>query len=168
MELTLSKRTLSIFAVTALVAIGAYALANRYGVFDMDVSLLDPRTWFANASEAETDSPAIKAVEMALSPTGDQAQWEASICSNMTEQGCTIFKSIYAKPLWELQLEVTDVSFVKVVDELEDGSQVWRLEAVKPDGAILPVYIHTEQNEAGEWLLVRILFDQETRKYEQK
>jgi len=57
---------------------------------------------------------------------------------------------------------------VKVVDELEDGSQVWRLEAVKPDGAILPVYIHTEQNEAGEWLLVRILFDQETRKYEQK
>jgi hypothetical protein len=134
----------------------------------MDVSLLDPRTWFANASEAETDSPAIKAVEMALSPTGDQAQWEASICSNMTEQGCTIFKSIYAKPLWELQLEVTDVSFVKVVDEIEDGSQVWQLESVKPDGSKMPTYIHAEQNEVGKWLLIRILFDQETRKYEEK
>lgn len=168
MELTLSKRTLSIFAVVALVAIGAYALANRYGVFDMDVSSLDPRTWFANAGEAETDTPAIKAVEAALSPVGDQAQWEAFICSNMTEQGCTIFKSIYAKPLWELQLEVTDVSFVKVVDELKDGSQVWQLESVKPDGSIMPTYVHTEQNEVGEWLLVRILFDQETRKYEEK
>ncbi len=168
MELTLSKRTLSIFAVAALVAIGAYALANRYGVFDMDVFSLDPRTWFAYAGEAETDAPAIKAVEAALSPTGDQAQWEASICSNMTEQGCMIFKSIYAKPLWELQLEVTGVSFVKVVDELDDGSQVWRLESVKPDGSTMPIYIHAGLNEAGEWLLIRILFDQETRKYEEK
>ena len=168
MELTLSKRTLSIFAVAALVAIGAYALANRYGVFDMDVSLLDPRTWFANTGEAETDSPAIKAVEVALSPTGDQVQWEASICSNMTEQGCAIFKSIYAKPFWELQLEVTDVSFVKVVDELEDGSQVWQLESVKLDGSKMPTYIHAEQNDVGKWLLIRILFDQETRKYEEK
>lgn len=168
MELTLSKRTLSIFAVAALVVIGAYALANRYGVFETDVSSLDPRTWFANAGDAETDALAIKAVEAALSPTGDQAQWESSICSNMTEQGCTIFKSIYAKPFWELQLEVTDVSFVKVVEELESGGQVWQVESTKSDGSTMPTYIHTEQNEAGEWLLVRILFDQEARKYEQK
>ncbi len=168
MELTLSKRGLSIFAVVALVAISAYSLAYRFGMFDMDISLLDPRTWFVDAGVFSEEAPAIKAVEAALSPAADQTQWATSICSNMTEQGCTIFKSVYAKPLWELQLDVADVSFVKVVDELEDGSQVWHLEAVKPDGTILPVYIHAERNEAGEWLLVRILFDQETRRYEQK
>lgn len=168
MELTLSKRILSIFAVAVLVAIGVYSLANRYGVFDMDVLSLDPFTWFASTGEDATDAPAIRAVETALSPAENQAQWEVSICSNMTPQGCTIFKSIYAMPLWELQRDGADVSFVEVVEELDDGSQVWHLDAAKPDGAVLPVYIHTSQNEAGEWLLVRILFDQETRKYEQK
>ena len=167
MELTVSKRSLSILAVVILAGIGFFSLANRFGVFDMDLSSLNPRGWFAS-DEIAADTPAIRAVKAALSPAEDHAQWETSICSNMTEQGCTIFKSIYSQPLWKLPRDGADVSFVEVVDELEDGGQVWHLDAAKPDGTVSPVYIHTSQNEAGEWLLVRILFDQETRKYEQK
>ena len=168
MELTLSKRTLAIFAVVALVLIGAYSLASRYGVFDMDMPSIDPHTWFVSAEEMAKDAPAIRAVKTAMSPTEDQAQWETAVCSDMTQQGCMIFKSIYSKPLWGMELDVTDVSFVKLIEELEGGGQVWRLESIKSDGSTMPTYIHTEQNDAGEWLLVRILFDQETRKYEQK
>ena len=168
MELTISKRSLSILAVVILIGIGFYSLANRFGVFDLNLSSLNPQTWFPGVDDVASDAPAIMAVKAALSPAEDQAQWEASICSNMTEQGCTIFKSIYAKPLWELQLEVIDVSFVKVVEELEGGGQVWLLESTMSDGSTMPTFIHTEQNEVGEWLLVRILFDQETRKYEEK
>lgn len=168
MELTVSKRSMSILAVVILAGIGFFSLANRFGVFDLNLSSLNPQTWFPGVDDVASDAPAIMAVKAALSPAEDQAQWEASICSNMTEQGCTIFKSIYSQPLWELPRDGADVSFVEVVDELEDGSQVWHLDAAKPDGTVLPVYIHTSQNGAGEWLLVRILFDQETRKYEQK
>jgi hypothetical protein len=168
MELTVSKRSLSIFAVVILTGIGLFSLANRFGLFDVNLSSLDPRTWFTTGEVSAEQTPALKAVETALSPADDQAQWEASICSNMTEQGCTIFKSIYAKPLWEMPREGAAVSFVEVVDELEDGSQVWHLDAAKPDGTASPVYIHTARNEEGERLLIRILFDQETRKYEQK
>lgn len=163
MELTISKRSLSIFAVVILAGIGFYSLANRFGLFDVG-----PRTWFTTNEVSAEKVPAMKAVEVALSPADDQVEWEASICSNMTEQGCTIFKSVYAKPLWEMPRDGASVSFVEVVDEFEDGSQAWHLEVVKPDRVTLPVYIHAGQNEAGEWLLIRILFDQETRKYEQQ
>ena len=71
MELTISKRSLSILAVVILIGIGFYSLANRFGVFDLNLSSLNPQTWFPGVDDVASDAPAIMAVKAALSPAED-------------------------------------------------------------------------------------------------
>ncbi len=64
-----------------------------------------------------------------------------------------------------MQGKISSVSFIEIAETLEDGSQVWKTEVADGE-TILPVYIHVTQNDAGQWLLNRVLFAQEAAKYE--
>ena len=85
----------------------------------------------------------------------------------MTEKGCELFRAMFANPFWKSSLigKTTSITFIKIADTLEDGSQVWKTE-IADNEATLPVYIHVTQNDAGQWLLNRVLFPQEAAKYE--
>jgi hypothetical protein len=164
MELVLPKEKLQKAAIILLVVTGLAAIALRVnwgGAMDGLFSLFQPP---AHAGEFE-DEPALSAVKAILAPGADQSAWEESVCANMTEDGCLIFKAIYAKPLFDMPREGVSATFVKVVDELDDGTKVWLINAVPPAGDPTPVYAHVSQNESGDWLLIRVLFDQETEKY---
>jgi hypothetical protein len=164
MELVLPKEKLQKAAIILLVVIGLAAIALRVnwdGAMDGLFSFFQPA---ANASEFE-DEPALFAVKAIFAPGGDQSAWEDSVCAHMTGEGCQIFKAIYAKPLFDMPREGATVSFVKVADELDDGTKVWLIDAVSPGGETMSVYTHVSQDKSGDWLLIRVLFDQETEKY---
>jgi hypothetical protein len=164
MELVLPKEKLQKAAIILLVVIGLAAIALRVnwgGAMDGLFSFFQPT---ANVGEFE-DEPALFAVKAIFAPGGDQSAWEDSVCAHMTGKGCQIFKAIYAKPLFDMPREGATASFVKVADDLDDGTKVWLIDAVSPDGETMSVYTHVSQNESGDWLLIRVLFDQETEKY---
>jgi hypothetical protein len=164
MEFVLPKEKLQKAAIILLVVIGLAALALRVnwgGAMDGLVSLFQSA---AHAGEFENE-PALSAVKAIFAPGADQSEWEGSVCANMTGEGCQIFKAIYAKPLFDMPREGASTTFVKVADELDDGTKVWLINAVPSDGNPTPVYAHVSQNESGDWHLIRVLFDQETEKY---
>lgn len=167
MELVLPKEKLQKAAIILLVVIGLAALALRVnwgGAAKWTTGLFSLFQSPAHAGEFE-DEPALSAVKAIFAPGADQSAWEESICTNMTEGGCQIFKAIYAKPLFDMPRKGVSVTFVKIVDELDDGTKVWLINADSSDGNPTPVYAHVSQNESGDWLLIRVLFDQETEKY---
>ncbi|WKZ38302.1 MAG: hypothetical protein QY332_10210 [Anaerolineales bacterium] len=164
MELVLPKEKLQKASIILLVVIGLAAIAFRVnwgGAMDGLFSLFQPAV---HAGEFE-DEPALSAVKAIFAPGADQSAWEESVCANMTKDGCQIFKTIYAKPLFDMPRGGVSVTFVKVADELDDGTKVWLIKVVPPDGNPMPVYAHVSQNESGDWVLIRVLFDQETEKY---
>jgi hypothetical protein len=164
MELVLPKEKLQKAAIILLVVIGLAAIAFRVnwgGAMDGLFSFFQPP---AHAGEFE-DDPALSAVKAIFAPGTDQSAWEESVCANMTREGCQIFKAIYAKPLFDMPREGVSATFVKVADELDDGTKVWLINVVPTAGHPMSVYAHVSQNESGDWLLIRVLLDQETEKY---
>jgi hypothetical protein len=163
MELVLSKEKLQKIALILLVVIGLTAIAFRMNWGSVMNRL---PSFFSSAKEEEfKNEPALSAIEMVFAPGADQSAWEESVCAHMTLEGCQVFKAIYAKALFAMPRNGASAKFVKVVDSFDDGSQVWLITAVPSDGSPIPVYAHVSQNESGDWLLIRILFDQETEKY---
>jgi hypothetical protein len=164
MELVLPKEKLQKAAIILLVVIGLAALALRVnwgGAMDGLFSFFQSPD---HAGEFE-DEPALFAVKAIFAPGTDQSAWEESVCVNMTDDGCLIFKAIYAKPLFDMPREGVSATFVKVTDELDDGTKVWLIDTIPYAGNPMPVYAHVYQNESGDWYLIRVLFDQETEKY---
>lgn len=163
MEITLSKRLLSnvigIF-ILAITLLGGYYFWSR-GLF---------QNWLPVSETVQTmpaDEPAMVSLEIMYSPIGERSSWEENVCAGMTEKGCEMFHAMFAELIWKSAVEGKTVSvrFIETVDTLEDGSQVWKTE-VSDGEASSPVYIHVAQNEAGQWLLNRVLFSQETAKYQ--
>ncbi len=149
------------FVLVIFALIGGGYVAWKSGLLD---------ELFAQAqsvSAAPAKEPAMESLAALYSPNGERPAWETQVCVGMTEQGCKLFHNIFANPIWNsaLQGKTASVTFVKVAKTLEDGSQVWQTE-VADSQATLPVYIHVTQNEAGQWLLNRVLFAQEAAKYE--
>ena len=163
MEITLSKRSLSnilgIFMFVVVLLGGYYAWSQ--GLFQGWL----PATETVQAAPA--DEPAMTSLELMYSPTGERSSWDEDVCAGMTEKGCGMFHAMFAEPIWKSYVEEKTVTsvFIETVDTLEDGSQVWKTE-VSDGEASAPIYIHVTQNEAGQWLLNRVLFTQETNKYQ--
>lgn len=163
MEITLSKKTL-VNAVSGLLVV----LAVVGGYYVWTQGLL--QEWFPRAEAvqaAQADEPALTSLESMYSPSGERAEWEARVCAGMSEKGCVVFKGMYAEAIWKSPQKgrTASAAFIEVAETFEDGSQVWKTE-ITLDGTILPVYIHVVQNEEGKWLLNRVLFEQEAKKYE--
>ena len=164
MEITISRnstvRTVT-FAIIILAVIGGGYFAWKSGLLD---------SLFAQTqtiSAAPSDEPAMESMSAMYSPSGERAEWETQVCAGMTEKGCELFRAMFANPFWKSSLigKTTSITFIKIADTLEDGSQVWKTE-IADNEATLPVYIHVTQNDAGQWLLNRVLFAQEAAKYE--
>jgi hypothetical protein len=159
MEIALSKKTVTraviILAILTALGVGAWAWAN--GSFS-------PRP--------ETDynsQPAMQALADMYSPdhNGERAAWEDKVCANMTEEGCKVFKKLYSQSIWDATLPegAYSASFAEVAEVASDGTEVWAVNVVK-GGTTKTVYLHAQKTEAGTWLLIRVLFDQEAKKYE--
>ncbi len=161
MEISLSRKSftniIGLILIT-LVLIGGY-YAWSHGLLDRWLDGGTPQT------QPVTD-PAIQSLAAFYAPSGDRVQWEEQVCAGMTVKGCQLFRALYANPLWNsAQGQTASVAFIAVAETLEDGSQIWKTDVTTSDST-LPVYIHVSQNEAGQWLLNRVLFEQEAAKYE--
>ena len=162
MEVTFSRKTISngvglILIVAALFG-GYYAWSQ--GMLDHWLTGAMPQTQPVN-------EPAIQSLTALYAPSGERAQWEGQVCAGMTEQGCQLFHTLFANPIWNSALngKTSSVTFIDIAETLKDGSQVWKTEVADGE-TTLPVYIHVAQNDAGQWLLNRMLFAQEAAKYE--
>jgi hypothetical protein len=158
MEITLSrkniKKIVSILILAAVVIVaGAWAWAFQ------------SRQWNATPTAAvDLSQPAISALTDFYNPdrSGDRLVWEDKVCANMTGDGCLLFRKTYAPAIWQSQQQVpAQVSFGEVVESLEDGAQIWKVN-VEIGALSTPVYIHVVEGQAG-WLLARVLFEDEAR-----
>ncbi len=120
-----------------------------------------------NGSAAPADEPAIQSLTALYAPSGERAEWEGQVCAGMTAQGCQLFRTLFANPIWNsaLQGKTSSVTFIEIAETLSDGSQVWET-SVTTGEVSLPVYVHVTQNETSRWLLNRVLFAQEAAQYE--
>ena len=158
MEITLSERTIEkiiLIASLAAVAIfvGAWAWSSKSGKWDA-----------TPAAAVDLSQPAITALTDFYNPdhTGERSAWEDKVCANMTGDGCLLFRKTYAPAIWQSPQQVPAlVSFGEIVESLEDGTQIWKVN-VEIGALSTPVYIHVEEGQAG-WLLVRVLFDEEAK-----
>lgn len=163
MEITLTRKTITnvigILLIAAALFGGYYAWSK--GSFNGWLSKTE------TAQAAPADEPAMVSLSALYSPNGERAEWEEQVCKGMTEQGCELFRALFADPIWNSRSEgkTVTVAFIANVETLEDGSQVWKM-AMSDGDATLPVYIHVAQNESDQWLLNRVLFVQEAAKYE--
>lgn len=164
MEITVSKKGMMKVVILLLVA------AVLFGLY-LGWSEEIIRAWFTNTQPVETsfaEEPAMRSLAAMYSPRGERSNWEEQVCAGMTEPGCEMFRAMYADPLWNsIEGQNASVSFIEITETLEDGSQIWKTEVTSGEET-LPVYIHVVQNEAGQWLLQRVLFSQEAAQYEEQ
>ena len=163
MNITISKtatlRAIAIFTALVLL-VWAASLALSMGF---------PARLFAAPTPLPQDEPAMRAVATMYSadPAGERADWENTVCSGMTEKGCSLFQSMYATAIWSAASQKNEASanMIEVADILEDGSQIWKVNVAWP-GTSADIYIQVEADPtSGQWLLERILFAQEAAKY---
>ena len=163
MNITISKtatlRAIAIFMALVLL-VWATSLALSMGF---------PARLFAAPTPLPQDEPAMRAVTAIYSadPAGERSDWENTVCSGMTEKGCSLFKSMYAPAIWDAAAQKNDAAatMIQVADTLEDGSQIWKVNVAWSDTAA-DIFIHVEADPtSGQWLLERVLFTQEAAKY---
>jgi hypothetical protein len=165
MNITISKKsTLRIIAILAALALliwgGSWALSNGY-----------PARWFSSPTHAPQDQPALRAVSAMYSadPASERSVWEDTVCSGMTLKGCSLFRTMYAPAIWAATSQKNEAAanMIRVVDTLEDGSQIWLLSVVTKT-ASGDVFIQVSADPTtGQWLLEHVLFTQEAAKYAQ-
>ena len=162
MEVTFSRKTISngfgLLLIAAVLLGGYYAWSQ--GMLERWLTGPTPQT-------QPVTEPAIQSLTALYAPSGERVQWEGQVCAGMTEQGCQLFRTLFANPIWNSALhgKTSSVTFIEIAETLADGSQVWET-SVTTSAASLPVYIHVTQNETSRWLLNRVLFAQEAAKYE--
>jgi len=113
----------------------------------------------------ENNPPALKALAAIYAPTGDQADWEKTVCLNTTPNGCDFFKFYYSASIWKSGVSGSDPHFIEVAETLKDGSQIWRVN-ITIKASIQPLFILVEKQKDEQWYLARILFEEEVQKYE--
>lgn len=161
MTIILSRRTILTMGGTMLAAaVLIFFLLNKFSI-----------ELFTRPAQVEPDSPALASIGVMYSgqPENDRRLWEETVCSGMSADGCTLFKAMYASVLWSSRSATgsTQASMLGVAEELEDGTQVWRVRLNGP-GLDNEIFVHTSREPAsGEWLLERVLFTQESWKYQQ-
>ena len=164
MEVTFSRKTISngvgLLLIAAVLLGGYYAWSQ--GMLDRWLTGPTPPT-------QPVTEPAIQSLTALYAPSGERAEWEGQVCAGMTAEGCQLFHTLFANPIWNSALngKTSSVTFIEIAETLADGSQVWKT-SVTTNDASLPVYIHVTQNETSRWLLNRVLFAQEAAKYENK
>lgn len=153
MEITLNRKNIAIAAILLLLALavmGAYASG-----------LFSPRPPARNVS---ADEPAVQALRAIYNPdpSAGQRAWEESVCAGTTEQGCGLFRSLFAPSIWDAALAGKmpggEPAFAGVAEDLGVEGQIWAFTV----GAA-PVYVHVQRDEDQRWLLARILFEEEAR-----
>lgn len=157
MEITLSRSRFWLIAILILlIPAGIFLYRN--------ITRSENETPAINADEY-TRQPAIQALATIYAPAGDQPTWEQQACLNMTQNGCDLFKAYYAPAIWKSGVKGTDTKFVEIVENLEDGTQVW-LAGTNLNGSAQPLFIQVQKREDGNWYLARLLFEEEAKKYE--
>ncbi len=165
MEITISRERILrlasiLFLLSALIAGSLWAKSQ--GFLDY-LFTLDGRS-----STPGPEVPAMQAVETFYSPNLDigQENWEEKVCTNMTPDGCLLFRQFYAPTIWDSAQSgkvPSDISidFIDIAEKVKDGSQVWKLRITsKLTSAV--IYIHVVKDLATpRWLLERVMFSQE-------
>lgn len=160
-----AKKVLIVILVLTLTAI--VFLALRPDLFPKDQVV---ETAPATDSQAAVDAvTAFYTLDYAESPES----WAARVCIHATEKGCAIVRSYFAPAMQDLLQENfiqtgCTVLPVRLVNETED-TRVWHVEATIDhpwmglDAQIQMIFVEMAQ-ENGQWLMNRILFEQEVER----
>jgi len=171
MEITVSRKShtqkFAYFVLGAALVVAGYLLYSN-GLLSQWFAVRDLPT-----SSSLAEEPALQALVAFYSPdiTREQLEWEDQVCAGMTESGCELFRKMYAPKVWTAAQAVAvnaagaTATFSDSVETLDDGSQVWQVNLTVSEVSEI-IYIHVVRNESGKWLLNRVLFDQESAKYQ--
>lgn len=168
MEIRLSK---SNFRKTALALAVALVLAASLFAGWKSGLLASRQASLPGAAEAAL-LPATVAVIYTPDLSSGQAIWYEQVCAGMTAQGCELFKGLYGPAIWDaLQSGRSAPVEARVVlreeiERLENGHCIWKAELTltQETDAVEQAEIYLEiayTQAAGEWLLERILFEEE-------
>jgi hypothetical protein len=179
-EIRISRRTINtvILLVVVITLIGAgFLLLHR------DPALLSKIiTRFEGATPTQPDpqsapdaQAAVKALTAfyTLNYTEPVDQWQSQVCALTTPDGCQLIQALFA-PTVRKVVEANQVKTgcsiqaVRLVED-KDDTRIWLLEITldKPwPGETLTMQVYAEVAQTnGTWLLNRILFDQETARF---
>ena len=158
MELTFSRKT-----ITAVIAVLIVLALLGGGYFAWNRGLTNRTSPAPSMSE-----PAFQAIADTFSPniSAGETTWEKQVCTNMTSDGCTLFKGLYADVLWNAaqsgNVPKAKFTYVNVAEKVSDTSQVWKLST--SDSAQPWLYVQVGQDPVShKWMLMRVLFDQEAQ-----
>lgn len=168
MEITFSKSQMRRAAAVILIIaafVFAYQKISTDSAFRSKLISLLPFGTSEISMDEYNNQPALKALVTIYSPSGTQSAWEQQVCSNMTQSGCDLFNFYYSPTIWKSGVSGTNTQFVEVMETLEDKSQIW-LAGTTINGTTQPLFIHVEKRADGNWVLARILFEEEAKKYE--
>jgi hypothetical protein len=158
-----AKKVLIVILVLTLTAI--VVLALRPAQF--------PKDQVVETAPATDSQAAVDAVTAfyTLDYTESQDLWAARVCAHATEEGCTIVRSFFAPAMQDLLHEnfiQTGCTALPVQLVEETGvTRIWQVEAtldhpwIGLNAQTQMVFVEMAQ-EDGQWLMNRILFEQET------
>ena len=158
-----AKKVMVVILVLSMIAI--VFLALRPALFPTH-QILDT----APAADAQAAVDAVKAF-YTLDYTESSDVWAARVCAHATEEGCAIVRSYFAPAMQHLLQEnfiQTGCTAMPVrLAEDTGNTRIWQVEATLDhpwmglDAQTQMVFVEMAQ-ENGQWLMNRILFEQET------
>jgi len=111
--------------------------------------------------------PVFSAIDsMFTASVTSESAWERQVCAGMTVDGCKLFENMYGPAIWSAvsagRLPKTTFTYAETVQKVSPTDEVWKLST---NNTAQPwFYIEVSQEPTmHQWLLVRILFDQEVQ-----
>jgi NAD-dependent oxidoreductase involved in siderophore biosynthesis len=176
MEINISRQRIKSIALVTVVVASLITCSLYFWKTDILGTLLKPYQPEPVIFDLPLESKAIMAVARMYAPdaTMDKEVWQKQVCGGMTEEGCQLFQSTYAPVIWaSAQTKPIGADQVKNIKKIEDGDggHFWKLSMVVFEGKEgehytehnFDVYAQVSRTESGEWLLERILFDDEVQ-----
>ena len=185
-EIQISRKTISaivlliIFLIAIIVLIGAgfLILRNNPTLLSGIIARFEGVTLTAQADPGS--APDAQAAVRALTAfyTLDYSepvdQWQGRVCALATTDGCRLIQTLFAPTVYQVVKanQVKTGCTVQAVRMVEDdgATRIWKLEVTlgnpwPGEASTTPVYAEVAQAN-GAWLLNRILFSQETARFE--
>ena len=161
MEVTFSRKTVFWYAAIIILLVGGLIACFQWGngLFS---------AWIAKSNTPSANEPAFSAVDSMFTPnisSGERA-WEMKTCAGMTPDGCKLFENMYGQAIWGMasasKLQKTTFTYAGVAQEVSGTNQVWKLSTSNTMWPWLYIEV-TQDPKTHQWVLERILFDQEAQ-----
>jgi hypothetical protein len=185
-EIQISRKTISaivlliifLIAIIGLIGAGFLILHNNPTLLSGIIARFEgaPLTAQADPGSAPDAQAAARALTAfyTLDYSEPVDQWQGRVCTLATTDGCRLIQTLFAPTVYQVVKanQVKTGCTVQAVSMVEDDgtTRIWKLEVTlgnpwPGEASTTPVYAEVAQAN-GAWLLNRILFSQETARFE--